>query len=140
MRLRMMMKRPVAFPDFDPRDILEEAHYSTTAQAWRDYGESLLLYNEPCMEESYSTSDIVSALKSKGSDITATRNSKTRFELSNGKAHLILDGSDEGTIFLRFSKEADSLDVTDFGPSDVAKFIRVLFARYDKIVSLGLPN
>lgn len=140
MRLRMMMKRPVAFPDFDPRDVLEEAHCSTTAQAWRDYGESLLLYNEPCMEESYSTSEIVSALRRKGSDIIVTRNGKTCFELTKGKAHLVLEGPDEGTIFLRFSKEADSLDVTDFGPSDVAKFIRVLFARYDKIVSLGLPN
>ena len=47
MRLAMMPKRPVVFPDIDPRRVLGDVPCSTTAQAWKAYGDALLDFNEP---------------------------------------------------------------------------------------------
>ena len=140
MRLTMMPKRPVVFPDFDPRRVLGDVPCSTTAQAWKAYGEALLDFNEPCMEACESTSEIVDALYVQRSGICARENGGERFRLSDGRAVLALDGSADGGIFIRFPEGAGSVDVSDFGPSDVARFIRALFSAYDRIASLRLQN
>ena len=140
MKLTMMPKRPVVFPDFDPHGILGDIPCKTTAQAWKAYGEALLDFNESCMESSESTSEIVDALSSQRSRIFAGENGGERFRLSDGRAVLILDGTADGGIFIRFPEGAGSVDVTGFGASDVAKFIRALFAAYDRIASLRLQN
>ena len=78
----MMPKRPVVFPDIDPRRVLGDVPCSTTAQAWKAYGDALLDFNEPCMEACESTSEIVDALYVQRSGICARENGGERFRLS----------------------------------------------------------
>ena len=62
------------------------------------------------------------------------------WRLTDGTACLILSEQSDGTISLVFREDAEGTDVTDFGPADVAMFIKTLFASYRKVVSGRFNN
>ncbi|MCF0168277.1 MAG: hypothetical protein HUJ93_06535 [Bacteroidales bacterium] len=140
MRLTMTTRRPVLFPDFNPVSILTENPCCTADQVWRAYGETLVEYNEDCMEACESASEIVSALNRKCRRISAVRKGVNGYLLSDGKSSLILRESDEGEITLDFPGKGGRLDISGFGPSDAAGIILALFNTYGKVASLGLMN
>lgn len=140
MRLTMMMERPVVFPDLDPGRVLSCRKTSGLSDALQAYGEALLECNVPCMEASESALEVVRALKRHHAGIGIRELGGDRFSLSCGPVRLVLEGSGEGSVHLVFTPGNAGIDVSDFGPADVARFIRAVFASRDRIEGLGFTN
>lgn len=140
MRLTMMMERPVLFPDLDPESILSWRKTCGLSDALQAYGEALLEINVPCMETSESAQEVIRVLKRHHAGIDIKGLGSDRFSLSLGHVRLILEGSGDSTVHLVFTPGTSGIDVSDFGPADVARFIRAVFASYDRIMGLGFKN
>ena len=129
------MKRPAVFPDLDPEKVEAARTARTTTEAWQAYGEALLEGNEPCMEMSESAEEIVSFLGDGTDGLDTRRLDSGAYVISDGTAALTLSETEDGAISLLFRDGAEGTDVTDFGPSDVALFIRTLFSAYRKVAA-----
>ena len=140
MRLELLMRRPVVLPDLDPETVFSSRKPKTATEAWQTYGEALLEGNEHCMEMSESAEEILSYIDGNSSGLTVERIRGGCWRLTDGTACLILSEQSDGTISLVFREDAEGTDVTDFGPADVAMFIKVLFASYRKVVSGRFNN
>ena len=140
MRLPMTMMRPVIFPDLDPSGVLSRRKTAGIAEAMQAYGEALLDCNIPCMEASESAAEVVRALKRHHASIGIREIGPDRFSLSCGQVRLLLEGTDDVSVRLVFCPGSTGIDVSDFGPADVARFIRAVFASYERIVSWRLHN
>lgn len=140
MRLELHMKRPVVFPDLDPETVLSTRRAKTVTEAWQAYGEALLEGNEHCMEMSESAEEILAYLDRQSSRLAVEKIGSGKYRLTDGTASIILTEQSDGTISLVFREGADGTDVTDFGPADVALFIKALFSSYRKVVSGRFNN
>lgn len=89
---------------------------------------------------SESAEEILSYIDGNSSGLTVERIRGGCWRLTDGTACLILSEQSDGTISLVFREDAEGTDVTDFGPADVAMFIKVLFASYRKVVSGRFNN
>lgn len=132
MKLELMMKRPVVFPDLDPKVVLSGKACETEAQAWQAYAEAMLEGNEPCMEMSESAEEIVSFIDS-DAELNIERLDRNNFRISGRSSSIVLCEESDGMISLRFGKENRGIDVTDFSPEDVALFIKAIFVSYPKV-------
>ena len=135
MRLQMMLKRPVTFPDLDPEKILSQKHTESMAEALQAYGEALLDCNESCMEACESAAEVVRCLKRHHSDISIRVLGGDRFALKYGKVALVLESRSNDSIHLVFTPRSTGTDVSDFGAQDVARFIVKVFESYDRVAS-----
>ena len=140
MRLQMMLKRPVTFPDLDPEMVLSQKHTKGMAEALQAYGEALLNCNESCMEACESAAEVVRCLKRHHRDIYTRGLGGDRFALKCGKVALLLESRPDDSIQLVFTPGSAGTDVSDFGAEDVARFIMKLFASYDRVASARNMN
>lgn len=133
MSIQMIMKRPVKFPDLDPEKILLGKTPKCVSEALQTYGEALLDCNDPCMEASESAFEVVTKLKSSRCAISIKLCGEDRFLLSDGQVQLILESHEDSSIYLVFTPFSKGIDVSDFGPGDVARFIKAVFKSYGKV-------
>ena len=132
MRLQMTMKRPVVFPDIDPERFLLGSNKRSFPKTWKACGEDLLAGNESCMEMSESAGEIAEKIKGMHCGIDARRLGGGNYSISDGTNTLALIEEEDGTIAVDFG-QGETLDVTDFGPGDVALFIRALMRCAGKL-------
>ena len=85
------------------------------------------------MEASESASEIVTMLRRLRCDISVKPWGEDRFLLSDGQTQLMLESREDSSIYLVFTPSSEGIDVSDYGPKDVARFIREIFKSAGKV-------